>query len=683
MEQYLLVMYIRPSEPLFIPKGEEKITFDIPPEYMSDKYQPIASRILNQFENEAQVSIPVKNIALPDLSIPLALGRHDTFSPHIPAHRKMAEHLINLFIGMRTVEDLISLAAYCRDRVNPMMFIYCLSVAILHRPDTKHLSIPKLTEVFPDKFIDSEALLRAKEEAKIVPAGSRTPIEIPMDWTGTNADPEHKVAYWREDLGVNLHHWYWHLVYPSSGPRKIVAKDRRGELFLYYHHQMMARYNTERLCNGIGRTRAFTNLREPIKEGYFPKLDQAVGGRAWPSRPANMKLADVDRKIFNVRVNISDMERYRDAIFEAIKTRHVRDTEGKIIILDDVNGTDILGNIIESSDLSPNPSLYGDLHNNCHTAIANVHDPDHRHLERTGIMDENATAMRDPVFYVWHAFIDVIYYRYKDTLTPYTTQQLNFPGVSIKDVRISTPTFNPNTLGTHWTRSDVELSRGLDFFPGGTSILARLQHLNYDKFSYTFTIQNSNDRELIGTLRVFIAPRLDEKGQNLPFNEQRKLMIEMDKFTAKLKKGQNVIVRKSTESSLTIPYEVTFQDLNNQNTQSQEQFDKFNYCACGWPQHMLVPRGTTQGYPMDLFVMITDYQIDKVNQKEPQGCVNSISFCGLKDLKYPDTRPMGYPFDRIARQGVKILNEFLTPNMKMQQITVRFNDAVKPRQKDS
>lgn len=74
---------------------------------------------------------------------------------------------------MRTTDDLLSLATYCRDRVNAQMFVYSLSVALLHRPDTKHLAIPQLTEVFPDKYIDSSVFHQAKEEANVIPPGSR------------------------------------------------------------------------------------------------------------------------------------------------------------------------------------------------------------------------------------------------------------------------------------------------------------------------------------------------------------------------------------------------------------------------------------------------------------------------------------------------------------------------------
>lgn len=69
------------------------------------------------------------------------------------------------------------------------------------------------------------------------------PIIIPRDYTASDLDEEHRVAYFREDMGINIHHWHWHLVYPfESANRSIVAKDRRGELFYYMHQQIVARY---------------------------------------------------------------------------------------------------------------------------------------------------------------------------------------------------------------------------------------------------------------------------------------------------------------------------------------------------------------------------------------------------------------------------------------------------------
>lgn len=78
-----------------------------------------------------------------------------------------------LFSGMRTRDDFLAAAVYCRDRMNPYLFIYAFSVAILHRPDTRNIAIPPLSEVFPEKYMDSEVFARAKEESNIVEPGSR------------------------------------------------------------------------------------------------------------------------------------------------------------------------------------------------------------------------------------------------------------------------------------------------------------------------------------------------------------------------------------------------------------------------------------------------------------------------------------------------------------------------------
>lgn len=59
-----------------------------------------------------------------------------------------------------------------------------------------------------------------------------------MNYTASGREPEQRLAYFREDIGVNMHHYHWHMVYPGDGPQEIVNKDRRGELFYYMHSQV-------------------------------------------------------------------------------------------------------------------------------------------------------------------------------------------------------------------------------------------------------------------------------------------------------------------------------------------------------------------------------------------------------------------------------------------------------------
>ncbi|KAF7994702.1 hypothetical protein HCN44_004174 [Aphidius gifuensis] len=680
----ILLLYDRPCEPVYVPKGDQNLSFNVPSTYLPDRYQPMAVDIFNRFNGENDNKINIKQINLPDLRIPMRLGRRDNFSLFIPFHRKIAGRLIDIFVGMKTYDDFLSVAAYSRDRLNPNMFIYCLSVAILHRPDTKNLTIPSLCEVFPDKYLDGAIFSRAREEANLIPAGSREPIEIPLNYTASDRDTEHRVAYFREDIGVNLHHWHWHLVYPFEASTTIVNKDRRGELFYFMHQQLMARYNVERLCNRLAVAERLVNLREQIPQGYFPKLDSLVASRQFPSRPPGLYLRDINREADNLQLNLSDMDTWRDRIFSSIQHGFVTNSQNQQIPLTEKDGIDILGNIIEASTISINPTYYGDLHNLGHVAIAYLHDPDHRYLESFGVMGDSATAMRDPLFYRWHAFINDIFMEHKNLLPPYKPEQLNFRGVEMVNVQIVTANQAVNNLVTFWNKSDVDLSRGLDFAPRGP-LLARFTHLNHAPFSYRIQVNNRNRTPLLGTCRIFIGPKFDENGLPYTFRAQKSLMIEMDKFTVTLKNGINVIERQSNDSSVTIPFERTFRNLDKKRPTGGSTLEDFNFCGCGWPQHMLVPRGNTDGYPMTVFIMISDFRNDAVAQASPVGCADAVSYCGLRDRKYPDAQSMGFPFDRPPPRGVLQIGQFLTPNMAAIDVVIRFTNTVvpKPRSKTS
>ncbi|XP_017467198.1 PREDICTED: phenoloxidase 2-like [Rhagoletis zephyria] len=675
----LLLLFDRPNEPIFMEKGKASV-FDVPDKFLTDRYRPISTEVQSRFGEKAEQRIPVRDISIPDLRIPMSLPRDAQFSLFIPAHRRIAGRLIDIFMGLRSIDDLQSVAAYSRDRVNPYLFNYALSVALLHRQDTKGLDLPSFAQNFPDKFVDSQVFRQVREEATVVPEGSRMPITIPRDYTASDLEPEHRLWYFREDLGINLHHWHWHLVYPfEAGDRAIVNKDRRGELFYYMHEQVVARYNLERFSNNLSRVVRFNNLREPIQEGYFPKMDSLVASRAWPPRFEDTKLSDLNRELDQINLDVSDLERWRDRIFEAISQGFATDESGNRVPLDEVRGIDVLGNMMESSIISPNRSLYGDFHNMGHVFISYSHDPDHRHLESFGVMGDSATAMRDPVFYRWHAFIDDIFQEHKTRLPPYTLPDLSYEGVSVTGVQVSPEGGRPNVLQTFWQQSDVDLSRGMDFVPRG-NVFARFTHLQHTPFTYTININNEGGAQRFGTVRIFLGPKTDERGQGMLFKDQRLLMIELDKFVVSLNPGQNTVRRRSTESSVTIPFDRTFRNLDATRPAAGSADElEFNFCGCGWPNHMLIPKGLPEGLRCELFVMVSNYDQDRIEQQLVGTCSDAASYCGVRDRLYPDRRAMGYPFDRLSRPGADRLVNFLTPNMSIVDVVVRHENRVVPR----
>ena len=69
---------------------------------------------------------------------------------------------------MPSVEQLMAYAAYVRDIVNPSLFAYALSCALLHRSDTKNLKLPTVAQIFPKIFLTSEAVAEAQQRANVL-----------------------------------------------------------------------------------------------------------------------------------------------------------------------------------------------------------------------------------------------------------------------------------------------------------------------------------------------------------------------------------------------------------------------------------------------------------------------------------------------------------------------------------
>lgn len=86
-------------------------------------------------------------------------------------------------------------------------------------------------------------------------------------------------------------------------------------------------------------------------------------------------------------------------------------------------------------------------------------------------------------------------------------------------------------------------------------------------------------------------------------------------FINKVVPGQNDIRRRSDQSSITIPYERSFRRIGSQfQPTDADDLAQFQFCGCGWPAHMLVPKGTSEGARFDVFVMISNYADDSIDQ---------------------------------------------------------------------
>lgn len=316
------LLFQRPLEPAFTSRDNGKSALTLPENFYTDRYKGQAVELESRFGDDVDTKIPLKNIPPPNLSF-ITVGRKKHFSLFNENHKIQAGRLIQLFLDAPDLSTFAALAAYVKERINPVMFQYCYTVAVEHRPDTRDVNIPPIAEQFPNQFVEPSVLNDARAEGTLIRQGNRMVLDIPQNYTASDREAEQRLSYFREDIGVNMHHWHWHLVYPGRGPANVVNKDRRGELFYYMHQQIIARYNVERFCNALPTVKPLSNLRQPISEGYFPKILSSVNNRTYPGRQSNQTLQDMNREEGSNTVN--DMERWTDRIHLAIDQGFVTD----------------------------------------------------------------------------------------------------------------------------------------------------------------------------------------------------------------------------------------------------------------------------------------------------------------------------------------------------------------------
>lgn len=586
------------------------------------------------------------------------VGRSAPFSLFVPAHQELAVQEAAKLMELANTEGVEAALQYAEtlaEETSTELAQWALMIFITHHPQGQTLPIPSLEERLPETLKPSAAA--PSSDAQLEALGA-TGAEAAIDW-------------YREDAQANAHHERWHVVYPFSGspdpanPSRRVLKDRQGELFMYMHEQMLARYDTERLCAGLPAPAArLENFDDPVPEGYEPEL------RGYDNRQADAVLTDSTEFDPGVQTGLSNL--FSDA---AKKNGALRRTSGTTVPA----SANLIGDTVESNIGSVNPNRYNNPHNMGHVVIAFVPDPNAAR-QFGGVMRDPRVAIRDPIFYRWHRQIDEVNYQWQDKLDPQSFADA--PKVTIRDVLTGTAKngaspdiavvqaskvtgdaqqfANTNFGGAKWDTdagaSSVATGTLKTFMKQRQIGASTVQYLDHEDFFYFIRVNNDEAADQTVTVRIFLAAS--------EWIEERREWIELDKFQQKLKPGKNVIARSSKLSSVvrkpaTRPGEPV---------PPREPGADPNYCDCGWPYTLLLPRGTKAGKRFRLMVVMTAWDIDKV---EVEGKCGSMSFCGKRDVAYPDKRPMGYPFDRRWKDGIAktILAQ---KNMASRDITIQW-----------
>nr|CUH82792.1 hemocyanin 2 [Argulus foliaceus] len=551
-------------------------------------------------------------------------------------HRGGAIDLFKVFMTAKTWEAFYGSACWARKHLNEGQFVYALTAAVAHRKDLQGIKLPAPYEINPQLYVPSHVIHEAYA-AKM----KQEPVVIDMGFTGTKKNPEQRVAYFGEDFGLNAHHYHWHIDFPFWWKDEDFGEhiDRKGELFFYMHHQLTARFDAERLSNHLPVVHALDWML-PIDEGFSPKTTYRKEGE-FPTRPDHMEFHDLPF------LTKRDMINYEFRIRDAIAHGYAYDKEGHKVMLNETDGINVLGALIEASEYSIDPHFFGSLHNYGHLMLGKVTDPTGKFGLPPSVMEHFETATRDPAFFRLHKYIDEIFKEHKDLLHPYTEDEIHMKGVHVESIELTDVerSDHPNELVTFFDDFVLDLDHILehsDKVPS-VSVKAKAQRLNHDDFKYNIKVKS--DKAQKAAVRIFLAPKYDSNHEEFDLHHQRWMAIEMDKFLVDLKAGDNKIERSSRDASVSVHDFQTLSEIMEETEdalalKSAPHYSK-HHRHCGIPERLLVPKGDRLGMKFHLYVILSEYHGD--HHDELHG---SHSYCGRLGEKYPDDHAMGFPFDR-------------------------------------
>lgn len=593
------------------------------------------------------------------------LPRDEVFSLFDSRNWNETIKVVDLLLEARTFEDFIERSEVIQFRVNEELFYYAFAVAVLHRRDTQGVHLPPAYKVFPDKFFKEPVIQKLREVTRKAKHLGKTPIIDGIDEDHYNYfDLNHALEYFTEDVGMNSHHYQWHTINPAIWLKRFGDyKDRKGELFYWMHQQMIARYDVERLSNYLPRIKPFVNWDAPISEAYNPHLTMAKTQYQYAYRPKDYVLHDLPMLPKN------KLMEWGLTLANCIERGHLLARNGTKILLNDDSGIDHVGNAIEANFDSVNMKLYGNLHCYAHVIAGKITDPIGAYGQENGAMYDVATSARDPLFYRWHKYINSLFMKHKKMLKPYTHDELDWSDVEVEGVSVHGQGSKGNRIRTYWQNTLVKINQGFVFTKESPAYV-KLQHLQHENFDFIIEATNRATAPRYGTVRIFLAPVYSELTQKFTINEQRLLMLEMDKFVTKLSPGKNTITRNSRNSTVTLSSKNLFAPSMALSTT--------DHCKCGWPDYLMIPKGTHKGMKFQLFATITNYATDMVNSKGSCFCKDAVSYCGGIDAKFPDKRAMGFPFDRKIR--AYDWDTFETDNMAHTTVVVQFTGETLPPQ---
>ncbi|XP_075151369.1 larval serum protein 2-like [Haematobia irritans] len=598
----------------------------------------------------------------------------EVFTPITERFEEYAHGLARVFYYAKDWMTFTHAVYWARMHVNKPLFVYSLTIACLNREDLQGITLPAIYEILPWYFFDVETLEKAERfkmhgfhNVKKLDKAYNVVIKSNYSNVYGEMNYENVMAYYTEDIGFNAFYYYHNIDYPYWGKGPVgreLVKDKRGELYLYLHQQLLARYYLERLSNDLGEIPHF-NMYEHYDYGYSSNL-RYYQGVSFPSRPNGYSFYHPE----NYEV-VRDIHFYTTRIAEYIDTTK-----------DDYRvAVEKLGNMLQGNMDSVDLKKFGSL-DTLYRDLVNDGRPYGKYGEHLpGPLMHYETSLRDPIFYSIYKDIIEYYWRLASHFPEYKHEDLVFPGVSIDKVHVT------DSLYTFFEYFDADISNavnvgavsgdvvGDDLYKFGRSsvyhgesfvIKARQLRLNHQPFEITLDVTSNKDQKAI--VKIFIGPKYDDNGHKLHLEENYMNFFELDHYVVDLVAGVNHLKRSCEEFGMWVDDRTTYFELYQKVMHATYSDYKFpldqKQAHCGVPRRMMLPKGKKGGMPFQFFFMVFPYHAPAVEQYSTYDPVIS---CGVgSGSRYLDSLPFGFPFNRPVVHGY----HFNVDNFKFHDVKI-------------
>lgn len=221
------------------------------------------------------------------------------FSIFNEEHLEQAILLFKLFYHANSYEIFYKTALWARNHINEGLYVYSLSVALIHRLDTAHIPLPPIYEIYPHYFFHTEVIQKAQYYKQI------SNNEKYHHYIIYSNHSNHYLDYYTEDLGVNSFYYYYNLHYPFWMTE---VHEHYGEIFYHMYQQILARYYLERLSHHHGEIPSL-NWDLPLEDSFYPHLSYP-NGLEFPIRPQHAH--------YNDKNHLHNVHHYEQRILDAL-----------------------------------------------------------------------------------------------------------------------------------------------------------------------------------------------------------------------------------------------------------------------------------------------------------------------------------------------------------------------------